>query len=234
MTPSLSPISRVRAFSLIEMLVVLSILSVLAAFLFPAFLTVRGKARQTVCSSNLRQIGVALQMYQEDYDGYFPYAIDATDRVATEFRWKPYFPQFSEDIPQLPLLHMALRPYIGSSQIFRCPSDIGFTTTDKPAVSLLAAPTDYEAFGSSYDYYSMLSACHSNDAILQHPAQTNTLYDPVGYWHGTLTPLMPRYNILFADGHVKNLTRDQFDEMGHSFGEIPPDEFDATRVCSKL
>ena len=56
------------AFTLIELLVVVAIISVLAAILFPVFAQARAKARQTTCLSNLRQLGMAWQMYAQDYD----------------------------------------------------------------------------------------------------------------------------------------------------------------------
>jgi prepilin-type N-terminal cleavage/methylation domain-containing protein/prepilin-type processing-associated H-X9-DG protein len=61
-----------RGFTLIELLVVIAIIAILAAILFPVFSRVRDKARQTVCTSNMKNIGMAFQMYAQDYDGKFP------------------------------------------------------------------------------------------------------------------------------------------------------------------
>ena len=58
-----------RAFTLIELLVVIAIIAILAAILFPVFSQAREAARATQCRSNLRQIGTALSMYRNDYDG---------------------------------------------------------------------------------------------------------------------------------------------------------------------
>src|SRR5258708_5928774 len=59
-------------FTLIELLVVIAIIAILAAILFPVFAQAREKARQSVCSSNLKQIGTAIMMYVQDYEETYP------------------------------------------------------------------------------------------------------------------------------------------------------------------
>lgn len=61
---------RKPGFTLIEMLVVIAIIAVLAAILFPVFGRVRESARKTNCLSNLNQVGVAMKAYAGDYGGY--------------------------------------------------------------------------------------------------------------------------------------------------------------------
>jgi prepilin-type N-terminal cleavage/methylation domain-containing protein/prepilin-type processing-associated H-X9-DG protein len=63
---------RDEGFTLIELLVVIAVIALLAALLFPVFAQAREKARQSACLSNLKQIGMALGMYIQDYDGYLP------------------------------------------------------------------------------------------------------------------------------------------------------------------
>ena len=67
-----------KAFTLIELLVVIAIIAILAAILFPVFARAKAAAKKTSCLSNLKQIGTAVVMYCNDYEGYFHKSLSTT------------------------------------------------------------------------------------------------------------------------------------------------------------
>src|SRR5437867_3564303 len=96
-------------FTLVELLVVIAVIAILAAILYPVLAAAREKARQTSCASNLKQIGNAVQMYNQDYDGTYP--------------TNPYPGSMSNPEQQgFTPYYVKLFPYCRNYQLFICPS----------------------------------------------------------------------------------------------------------------
>jgi prepilin-type N-terminal cleavage/methylation domain-containing protein len=134
---------RLHGFTLIELLVVIAIIAILAAILFPVFARAREKARESACISNLRQLGVALHMYAQDYDELFPFSPTCGN---------PHY-----------MLCRGLEPYTRNRQIFYCPSsracEAGAQSTayQGPPDSIVESDANWAAGNISYKYYSFLA-----------------------------------------------------------------------------
>ncbi len=94
-----------KGFTLIELLVVIAIIAILAAILFPVFAQAREKARGIACLSNVKQLGLAITQYEQDFDEMSPGGIDG---AGTGKGW-------AEQI----------YPYVKSVQVYKCPDDKG-------------------------------------------------------------------------------------------------------------
>jgi prepilin-type N-terminal cleavage/methylation domain-containing protein/prepilin-type processing-associated H-X9-DG protein len=99
-----------NGFTLIELLVVIAIIAILAAILFPVFARARENARRSSCQSNLKQLGLGIMQYTQDYDERMPASTANNGGDGGK------------------ALYNYINPYVKSLQIFKCPSDSGTKT----------------------------------------------------------------------------------------------------------
>jgi len=182
-----------RDFTLIELLVVIAIIAILAAILFPVFARAREKARQSSCLSNVKQIGLAWQMYTQDYDEVVPLCQVNNYSGMGESHW-PFW----------------IRPYVKNNQIFDCAS----------YTKRYDGGNDYEGnAGPTYAQNIMLggetgSSTHVvvSLAQIEYPSECPLHWDMAG--SNALGWISANYiddrhndmaNVSFCDGHAKSM-----------------------------
>jgi len=107
-----------RGFTLIELLVVIAIIAILMGILMPALRKVKETARETACKSNLRSVGLALQMYLDDYDRKIPNTLQGNRHMWYEPDGRTYLKAGSNDS----YWGLYYIEYLKETKIFGCPS----------------------------------------------------------------------------------------------------------------
>jgi prepilin-type N-terminal cleavage/methylation domain-containing protein/prepilin-type processing-associated H-X9-DG protein len=176
-------------FTLVEMLVVLAVLGILSAVLVPVFAQARAKSRQSVCISNLKQLGAAVTMYAADYDDRLPYAEDMSDKLAVFKGTQAAPPSW----PNLADIRTVLMPYKAAIELYRCPQD--HVTTEVSAV-LGGKPSWYEYCGSSYYYEQDIALEGQTLSGFARPSESMLFFDYQAFHSGMVSAS-------FADGHAK-------------------------------
>ena len=211
------------AFTLIELLVVIAIIAILAAILFPVFGQAREQARQTVCISNTRQIGLAVNMYLQDYDETLPIFYAYNTQAPDGSR------AWSGD-PGHRGVEVEVLPYARNKDIFKCPDDSGGPTLGDPAYGCPGLNSYQACYGSSYRFSKGSFSVVANESTQNNtpytftqlstlgafaaPSETRLMRDEMFPWFGTDAAYgyIPGYyqawhtrggGTVFADGHAK-------------------------------
>ncbi len=200
------PSPKTRGFTLIELLVVIAIIAILAAILFPVFARARENARKATCQSDLKQLGLGMVMYCQDYDETFPLlnSVPPNDLSApsTAFNWQSGYGQWQDWATRI-------QPYVKNTGVYRCPSnqvvDCGIN---------YGVPTNaYDSTGAVVTFFGQPPTPPIAQAKLAKPSETMMItekgggggpkYVLSGQYYVCAAPHMDGGNVAFFDGHVK-------------------------------
>lgn len=189
-----------RGFTLIELLVVIAIIAILAAILFPVFLSAKDMAKASKCSNNLKQLGTALQTYLQDNH----------ERMPFQASWDEPFDQFKPGVATN--WAKALLGQSKNKDIFVCPSAVPPPANPDYKDIVATRYTKISYMFNGIAIAKLTSKCrHASKTVV---IRENNFFWNVGWIRPTFTGIATMWydgymkhregsNFLFVDGHVK-------------------------------
>lgn len=194
-----------KGFTLLEILVVIAIIAILSAILFPVFSSVKEKARQTTCLNNIKQLGMGMQMYIDDNHETLPVVYEKKYEDEGLSRWQ-----------------QKIYPYVKNQQVYICPNrdvnaDPRFEYTSPH--SLCAATPGY---GMNYEYNNNVDSTKPYKlSQIKKPSEAYIILEATGNqigMKGALEPCPAEGNIPGL-GKLYNMEKDP-----HPYGIVEADE----------
>ena len=243
--------TKCNGFTLIELLVVIAIIGILSAILFPVFARARENARRASCMSNMKQIGLGMMMYVQDYDERYPQFLRMPETTQTNSampgaKFDVSWSTTGRHISWMDIIY----PYVKSTQLFVCPSNT------------LSESTPSYGYSDAFSGYGTASYNNTTTwtfgvpipmAAVTRPSEVFLVVEETSSWNVIANPIdigtvakgaswmPPSYviphlkgsNIAFADGHVKWVKKAQLMQIPAGSGTCNPNSLTAQARCSR-
>lgn len=188
--------------TLIEMLVVLVIISILSAIVFAVVSKAKGSSHQSVCTSNLRQIGVALTLYAADHDDAILVEAHKSVKEVIAQSGHVYGAPYDAILMNAPVWPTQPLRYGATRELIHCPLDNGWTPFPRPP------KPDFTAYGTSYINDSLGGLVWKTFSAVPDPSITTLARDGPTASHGTDGSQYGVFlNCMRYDTHIKHSTR---------------------------